>query len=433
MTATNIKLSTEIDEMQIPVPVSSMKHFRQAQLTRFQHLPRNSSPLATFQNSYSFDGQPMDESRSTSEETGASTLEEDDGRVVDKSEHKKAEGNGALVDMIPLFVHGEHVLIFNSRHMKELTIRHGITGQLAGTLPLAPQQNALLGFPWRLTIYEVMWLLENKHCVLIDSEDTIENVFVGQWLGDATLQEKLSSHLQVKLDKWREEKQKEIEEQMKKLNIIKKDHRAMKPLDNAMLASSASMPDLQQVLNDDQRKRDELAERKRKDREMHDKSKRNNIVFMETPNDDLKFMEVHIKDKSACLLQKMIDNEVEDVNQIWRNYQIYKYLKDNLGYYLLPGMRFGGTFVSYPGDPLRYHAHQIVDTKHYYNDDIGLFRMSNRGRLATGVRKVWVVGGDRNVDPAQNSKINITDTIIHGAVPFTDSDMVCFSIEWAGF
>ena len=61
-------------------------------------------------------------------------------------------------DRIPIYINGDHVLIFNLQDMKKLSIEYGIVGQLSGTLPLAPQQNSLLGFPWRLTIYETLWL-----------------------------------------------------------------------------------------------------------------------------------------------------------------------------------------------------------------------------------------------------------------------------------
>jgi tRNA-splicing endonuclease subunit Sen34 len=347
--------------------------------------------------------------------------------------------------LIPLFVHGDHVLVFDSRDMKMLSVKYGITGQLAGTLPLAPQQNSLLGFPWRLSLYEVLWLVGEKVCMLVDAEDAILKHYIGQkWLEDDEMQEDLALKLKNQLDVWRDEKQREIEEQMKKLNIVKKERKVMKPLDNVMLVSSASMPDLQQVINDSNKKEQEMKEQKRKQREMHEKSKRNKIVFMETPTcDDRERLAPYIRADTSTsthiqtqkrLLQRLIDIEsggnALHERKIRQNVLMYAYLK-GMGHSLLPGMRFGGTFVSYPGDPLRYHAHQIVETAEYYNEDIRLFRLCNRGRLATGVRKVWVIGGSTTAEATSTGD----DYSLPLPLPhdYEDAELRCFSIEWAGF
>lgn len=352
------------------------------------------------------------------------------------------------VTPIPLFLHGDHVLIFNSESMKELTIKHGITGQLSGTLPLAPQQNSLLGFPWRLSLYETLWCIFSGVGVLIDSEDIIKDGYLKEFAEDESKRNIVLHELHDRLDRWRDDKQKEIDEQMKKLNIKKRDRKVMKPLDN-VLVSSASMPDLQQVLSDKQKEEKEIEDAKLERKDMQEKSRRNNIVFMETPSDDSRIsylwtgsLERYYQDKNSlggqkALLFDLISNSVgneEDleVEKVWMNFQMYSYLKDKLGHHLLPGMRFGGTFVSYPGDPLRYHAQQIVESREYYNEDIGLFKISNRGRLATGVRKVWVVGGSKtNVAPKEIEEM--IESLGDDSTRPTSQSMTCFSIEWAGF
>lgn len=373
------------------------------------------------------------ESPTTTEDTNISTIGDTDSDL-------DLGTLGKYRKKIPLFLHGDHVLVFNSRHMKELTIKYGITGQLAGTLPLAPQQNLLLGFPWRLSIYEVLWLIYEGICELVDSQEIFQNGYLAYLSDDNEIQEELVQNLQNKLDKWRDEKQKEIEEQLKKLNIIKKDKKVMKPLDNLMLTSSASMPDLQQVLNDTENKEREMKEKKRKEREMQEKSKRNKIVFMETTNDDYLLdklwdrlnTSVDQRKLLARLLLTHVQSGESTDTKLWMNFLMFKYFKTSLGYYVLPGMRFGGTYVTYPGDPLRYHAHQIVETKEYYSEDIGLFKMCNRGRLATGVRKVWVVGGNKVKNTDSHTRKPLVDRILDKDETLED-EMVCFSIEWSGF
>lgn len=401
------------------------------------------------------------DSRSTSI-SNVSNMSTLNGLVISTDDGEYDEEDDAEKHPIPLFVHGDHVLIFSSECMKDLTIKHGITGQLSGTLPLAPQQNSLLGFPWRLSLYEVLWCLHEGVGVLVDAEEVVKNGYLKELADDDRKRRVVVDDLQDRLDRWRDEKQKEIEEQMKKLNIIKKDRRVMKPLEN-VLVSSASMPDLQQVINDKERKEKYIEDAKQKSREMHEKSKKNQIVFMETPTDDSRIsflwdglLKKYYDAKSYRqfgLLQQLIDYEVEHMHyednqscydKIWLNFLVYKHLKSQLGFYLLPGMRFGGVFVSYPGDPLRYHAQQIIDTKEYYKEDIGLFRMCNRGRLATGVRKVWIVGG--TVDAGNKDKSIVERLFFDGSkgdrsggrgeagnTSSGSGKIRCFSIEWAGF
>lgn len=82
-------------------------------------------------------------------------------------------------------------------------------------------------------------------------------------------------------------------------------------------------------------------------------------------------------------------------------YKVYSSLRSR-GYWVLPGLRFGGDFVAYPGDPLLFHSHLIVS----HADEVTNQDLVHRGRLATGVKKLWCV---------------------------VDSMEKAYSIEWAGF
>lgn len=115
------------------------------------------------------------------------------------------------------------------------------------------------------------------------------------------------------------------------------------------------------------------------------------------------------KDESTQL--KLLEQFLKD------SQPLYDHLRDQ-GFMLCPGMRFGGTFVAYPGDPLRYHSHLIVNSRDYYNDDIGLKNIINGGRLATGVKKLWLVGGQSRNSEWGDAK---------------EEKVSCFSVEWAGF
>lgn len=94
----------------------------------------------------------------------------------------------------------------------------------------------------------------------------------------------------------------------------------------------------------------------------------------------------------------------------------------NLDYYLMPGLRFGGVFVAYPGDPLKYHSHLIVKVVSG-GDKINLLELVTSGRLATAVKKAWVVLGPTEKDqkgPIHNLQLR-------------HQHMKAYSFEWAGF
>lgn len=88
-----------------------------------------------------------------------------------------------------------------------------------------------------------------------------------------------------------------------------------------------------------------------------------------------------------------------------------------MDYYLMPGLRFGGDFVAYPGDPLQFHSHLIVRVLQE-GESFDLLQLVTSGRLATAVKKVWVlIGEDKERDAEKDMYV----------------PMKSFSIEWAGF
>lgn len=85
------------------------------------------------------------------------------------------------------------------------------------------------------------------------------------------------------------------------------------------------------------------------------------------------------------------------------HYAAFSLLRER-GYVLMPGLRFGGVFVAYPGDPLQFHSHLVVRTV-APGERVRLLELVGSGRLATAVKKAWVLAEAPRA----------------------------FSIEWAGF
>ncbi|KAL8633927.1 hypothetical protein Q9189_000439 [Teloschistes chrysophthalmus] len=74
------------------------------------------------------------------------------------------------------------------------------------------------------------------------------------------------------------------------------------------------------------------------------------------------------------------------------SYALFKHLH-TLGYFLSPGLRFGCRFLVYPGDPLRFHSHFLAVSVGW-DEEIDLRDLVGGGRLGTGVKKGWLIGGE---------------------------------------
>ncbi|KAI5795533.1 hypothetical protein EDC01DRAFT_652624 [Geopyxis carbonaria] len=90
------------------------------------------------------------------------------------------------------------------------------------------------------------------------------------------------------------------------------------------------------------------------------------------------------------------------------SYPLYRYLQQR-GYYLSPGLRFGCQFMAYPGDPLRFHSHFVAQGLGW-DEEIDVLDVVGGGRLGTGVKKAWMIGGE---DKQKNMRV--------------------FCVEWGGF
>lgn len=161
-------------------------------------------------------------------------------------------------------------------------------------------------------------------------------------------------------------------------------------------------------------------------RRYHENNNSREIMSDTKPNSDFisipNTIEVKNKDLVPISLKDFISSQYTTQEQgleLAGKYRTFKAVK-NKGYFILPGLRFGGELIAYPGDPLRYHSHLIINTACLR---INLQDLVAGGRLATGVKKVWLLVGD-NVRKDDSDTIDALTKKI---------DPLMFSIEWAGF
>jgi tRNA-splicing endonuclease subunit Sen34 len=73
------------------------------------------------------------------------------------------------------------------------------------------------------------------------------------------------------------------------------------------------------------------------------------------------------------------------------SYPLFAHLHKR-NYFLSPGLRFGCQYSVYPGDPLRFHSHFLAISVGW-EEEIDLLDLVGGGRLGTGVKKGFLVGG----------------------------------------
>ncbi|KAK1834161.1 putative tRNA-splicing endonuclease subunit tsp-4 [Podospora conica] len=101
------------------------------------------------------------------------------------------------------------------------------------------------------------------------------------------------------------------------------------------------------------------------------------------------------------------------------SYPLYAFLNAR-GYYITPGLRFGGDYSVYPGDPFRFHAHYMANS-YGWDEEIPMLDLVTSGRLGTAVKKSFLLGAQK---PTAEQP---------GSGPKTKGeDVRVFCIEWAG-
>ncbi|KAL2157468.1 hypothetical protein VTH06DRAFT_6019 [Thermothelomyces fergusii] len=104
----------------------------------------------------------------------------------------------------------------------------------------------------------------------------------------------------------------------------------------------------------------------------------------------------------------------------------YRYLNSR-GYYTTPGLRFGGDFSVYPGDPFRYHAHYLANS-YGWDEPVAMLDLVTSGRLGTAVKKSFLFGAEK--PPAVASEGGGVEG--RGGDGGGEREVRVFCVEWAG-
>lgn len=311
--------------------------------------------------------------------------------------------------LIPIHVVNRKGFIYSVESMKRLREEYNISGTLVGVLPQFPQQNVFHGMPLQLMPEEVKYLVEElKVAYLVDDSRAHD---LALWAFDPETDG-------INVEKYRSEIQRTQADAHKQMALMKR-RKALKLDPNAPLSpeeikilekmdgSSAvfyeiptSTLEVKEYLP-----AYSLYEQTFKDRQLNNNNKNNTNTNMR--QDDMNIINDGDNYETASTNSLVKVETPKDAS-----YEIYKHLQQK-GYFLSPGLRFGGQFLAYPGDSLRYHSHFTV-TGYDFNEKFKIHDLVGGGRLGTTVKKSWFVGAKSN-----NKK--------------EEDQYYGFSVEWSRF
>ena len=309
---------------------------------------------------------------------------------------------------IPIsFISGRY-LVFSIDAVTYLRREHHICGVLIGTLPQIPQQNVFLGLPLELMPEEARLLVDKGVACIVDevkAHDGMQSLLEEdrrQYLRELESQGLHAMRiLSDRKDQQRERALKKISEKKDKTPAVKAAAAAADDAPPSSAPPSASKDESSSVV-------DLFADGPSSRKASTSTASGPQQVMGITPATSYPPLP-HPASSTKLLLSSP---------EVPLSYPLFAHLHSR-GYFLSPGLRFGCQYVAYPGDPLRFHSHFLVVSAEW-DDNINLMDIINGGRLGTGVKKGFLLGGPQKTRQEAESEIERTESVR------------AFSIEWAG-
>ena len=280
---------------------------------------------------------------------------------------------------------------------------HNILGVFIGALPQAPQQNVFLGLPLELQPEEARLLVDTGLAYVVDDSDWYFKDIAAK---DALELEKIraDSHNEgMRIAKgFYKSKQGLSQKALQKKRDKESPHEAFIPDSQALEPKRESS---EETLFDTPTSRE---------------SNRKQSVASSLPADsDIIPWSITPTTSYPPLTQpsKPSPPILPAVNP--SSYALFTHLHKS-GYFMFPGLRFGCQFSVYPGDPLRFHSHFLA-MSYDWEEEIDLLDLVGGGRLATGVKKGWLIGGSVGGSSSEDDE-----------GPLHDGKVRTFCLEWGG-
>ncbi|EEH49399.2 tRNA-intron endonuclease [Paracoccidioides brasiliensis Pb18] len=310
---------------------------------------------------------------------------------------------GSIPDLpVPISLVSGHYFLFSADAATYLRREYHICGVLIGTLPQIPQQNVFLGLPLELMPEEARLLIEKGVAYIVDDikvhENGMQNISDQDRRRYLQFLEQEGRQAALVQAGRKEQKREEALKQLKKKQTVKQTGSPQDLSQSPSQSQSSNQEEPEELLfdNGEPALHSALAS-SRPSIAVH-------AAFGITPA------------TSNGLFPTTTPSSFPTLPDVPPSYPLFKHLHSE-GYFLSPGLRFGCQYLAYPGDPLRFHSHFLVVSADW-DEEFDLMNLVAGGRLGTGVKKGFLIGG---AEPSDGSRVK------------TSPDNVrTFSFEWAG-
>ncbi|KAL2135887.1 hypothetical protein VTI74DRAFT_6486 [Chaetomium olivicolor] len=259
-------------------------------------------------------------------------------------------------------------LVFDIEDVVYIRRHHGICAVLTGTMPQNPTQNLFLGLPIELHAEEAKLLVDKGAAYIADElADHLSQLSAI----DASARKAYLQHLKQQ----RRSAQQAFDEEKAKVQAKHEGKRKAAAAAKAKPAEESSPSSAVVAAESDSLFGDSPAP----PTPSKPKLAKETTLPSITPTTS-----AHLLSASPC-------NPVPAYTPA--SYPLYKYLNSR-GYYTTPGLRFGGDYSVYPGDPFRYHAHYLANS-YGWDETVPMLDLVTSGRLGTAVKKSFLFGAEK--------------------------------------
>ncbi|KAJ5690364.1 tRNA-splicing endonuclease subunit tsp-4 [Penicillium macrosclerotiorum] len=311
---------------------------------------------------------------------------------------------------IPISYISGRYLLFSIDAVTYLRHEYNICGVLIGTLPQIPQQNVFLGLPLELMPEEARLLVDQGVACIVDEAKahggmrSLLEEDRRKYLRELESQGLHASRL------FADHKDRKREKALQKI-AEKKAKAKAKTSETPEQDSAAVAASLTPTKNEPASLEDFFG-----DRTVASSSTRASSSTISSPQQAMGVTPATsyppLPDPTSISTQLLPPPDVP------LSFPLFAHLHSR-GYFLSPGLRFGCQYVAYPGDPLRFHAHFLVVSAEW-EEKLDLMVIINGGRLGTGVKKGFLLGGPQKTRDDVETESDRAESVR------------TFSIEWAG-
>lgn len=308
-----------------------------------------------------------------------------------------AQPSDSVVEPIPISYISGRYLLFDVDVVTYLRKTYNICGVLIGSIPQIPQQNVFLGIPLELLPEEAKLLVHKEVAYIVDDakwhvenfrsmsySGTGRTAYLGSLRSQGLAARKQADEtaaIKAQIGLAKQRKMKAKKESLPTISNGESTNASPGPDQNnpvLPLASASDAPSTADTAMEDSLFNDPPASAPRSAPALSVISSSKKPLTLTPPTS-------YTPKSLPETTPQLVDVKAP------ASYPLYEHLHSK-GYFVTPGLRFGCDYTCYPGDPLRYHSHFLA-VGYEWDQQIPLIDIIGGGRLGTGVKKGFLIGG----------------------------------------